>query len=72
MTLTASWQKVFSDNPKLGFFAQRDKFQDAIAAGQVTAPAKNMDQMHAVVTNSTVEFSGSRLRNTASHPDRFG
>ncbi len=24
------------------------------------------------VTDSTVEFSGSRLRNTAPHPDRFG
>jgi Family of unknown function (DUF6886) len=24
------------------------------------------------VVNSTVEFSGSRLRNTAPHPDRFG
>jgi hypothetical protein len=23
------------------------------------------------VTESTVEFSGSRLRNTAPHPDRF-
>src|SRR5690349_19705195 len=55
VTLTASWQKVFSDNPKLGFFAQRDKFNEAIAAGKVTAPAKNMDQMHSVVTNSTVD-----------------
>src|SRR3954449_5007577 len=55
VTLTASWKKVFSDNPKLGFFAQRDKFQDAIAQGQVTAPAKSMDDMHAVVTNSTVD-----------------
>src|SRR3954470_2736030 len=55
VTLTASWQKVFSDNPKLGFLAQRDKFNEAIAAGKVTAPAKNMDQMHAVVTNSTVD-----------------
>ncbi len=25
-----------------------------------------------LVTNSTVEFSGSRLRNSAPHPDRFG
>ena len=34
VTLTASYQKVFSDNPKLGFFAQRDKFQAALDAGR--------------------------------------
>jgi carbon starvation protein len=55
VTLTASYQKVFSDDPKLGFFAQRDKFQDAIDAGEVVAPAKSMDDMHTVVTNSTVD-----------------
>jgi carbon starvation protein len=55
VTLTASYQKVFSGDPKLGFFAQRDKFQDAIDAGDVVAPAKSMDDMHAVVTNSTVD-----------------
>jgi carbon starvation protein len=55
VTLTASFQKVFSDNPKLGFFSQRTKFADAIDAGKVLPPAKSMDQMHAVVTNSTVD-----------------
>jgi carbon starvation protein len=55
VTLTASWQKVFSGDPKLGFFAQRDKFADAIDAGKVLPPAKSMDDMHAVVTNSTVD-----------------
>jgi carbon starvation protein len=55
VTLTASYQKVFSGDPKLGFFAQRDKFQAAIDQGDVVAPAKSMDDMHAVVTNSTVD-----------------
>jgi carbon starvation protein len=55
VTLTASYQKVFSGDPKLGFFAQRDKFQDALDAGDVVAPAKSIDDMHAVVTNSTVD-----------------
>jgi len=55
VTLTASYQKVFSGDPKLGFFAQRDKFQDAIDAGEVVAPAQSMDDMHSVVTNSTVD-----------------
>jgi carbon starvation protein len=55
VTLTASWQKVFSSDPILGFFAQRDRFQEAIDRGEVLAPAKDMDDMHAVVTNSTVD-----------------
>ncbi|NBM15376.1 carbon starvation CstA family protein [Streptomyces sp. GC420] len=55
VTLTASWQKVFSDDVKLGFFAQREKYADGIDAGEVIAPAKNMDDMHTIVTNSTVD-----------------
>jgi carbon starvation protein len=55
VTLTASSYKVFSSNPKLGFFAQRDAFQDAIDANKVLPPAKSMDDMHTIVTNSTVD-----------------
>src|SRR6185437_7807949 len=55
VTLTASYQKVFSDNPKLGFFAQRDKFQAAIDQGQVLPPATSPDAMQKIVTNSTVD-----------------
>ena len=55
VTLTASYQKVFSDDPKLGFFAQRDRYQDALDQGEVLAPAKSIDDMQAIVTNSTVD-----------------
>lgn len=55
VTLTASYQKIFSSDPRLGFFAQRDRFATAIDEGKVLAPAKNMDQMNQVVTNSTVQ-----------------
>ncbi|CAL9467675.1 Peptide transporter CstA [Actinosynnema sp. ALI-1.44] len=55
VTLTASWQKVFSADPKLGFFAQREKYAAALENGQVLAPAKNADQMQSIITNSTVD-----------------
>ncbi|WP_445398669.1 carbon starvation CstA family protein [Streptomyces sp. LE64] len=55
VTFTASWQKVFSDDPRVGFFAQRERFADAIDAGEVLRPATSMDDMHTVVTNSTVD-----------------
>ncbi len=45
ITMTASYQKVFSDNPKIGYFTQRSTFQDAIDNGEVLAPATDRDQM---------------------------
>ena len=53
-TMTASWQKVFSGNAKIGYFEQRSVYQAALDKGNLLAPAKNMDQMHQIITNSTV------------------
>jgi carbon starvation protein len=55
VTLTASYQKVFSDKPTIGFFAQRQRYADALDQGKLLAPAKNTNDMHAIVTNSTVD-----------------
>ncbi|MFG1688689.1 carbon starvation CstA family protein [Nonomuraea sp. NPDC049269] len=55
VTLTASYEKVFSSDPTLGFFAQRTRFQGALDQGQVLAPAKTVDAMRQIVVNSTVD-----------------
>ncbi|MGD9482412.1 carbon starvation CstA family protein [Streptomyces sp. TRM70308] len=55
VTLTASWQKIFSGDPAVGFFTQRRIYQEAIERGEVLAPARDMADMHTVVTNSTVD-----------------
>ena len=57
VTLTASWQKVFSSDPRLGFLAQRERYSDALEAGELLPPAKNLDEMSTIVTNATVNAS---------------
>ncbi len=54
VTLTASYQKVFSDNPAIGYLAQADRYRTARDAGEVLAPATDAGQMSTVVFNSTV------------------
>ncbi|WP_420000524.1 carbon starvation CstA family protein [Streptomyces boninensis] len=53
VTLTASWQKVFSDDPRVGFFAQGDVAQKGIDSGELKGKA--LDDAHTVVTNTTVD-----------------
>ena len=53
VTMTASYQKVFSDVPTLGYFAQRARYADALAAGELLAPATDEAQMQQIITNST-------------------
>jgi carbon starvation protein len=54
-TLTAGWQKLFSSDAKLGFLAHARKFADALAAGTVSAPARSLDEMSAIVRNDRID-----------------
>ncbi len=54
-TLTAGWQKLFHDDPKIGFIANARKFADATARGEVIAPAKSMDDMQRIAFNNYID-----------------
>ncbi|SDE89497.1 carbon starvation protein [Blastococcus fimeti] len=54
VTMTASYQKVFSSDPRVGYFEQRQVYADARDAGEVLAPATDMSEMDQVVFNSTL------------------
>lgn len=53
-TLTAGWQKVFHADPRIGFLAHASRYSDALARGEVLAPAKGMGQMRQVIFNDYV------------------
>jgi len=53
-TLTAGWQKVFHESPTIGFLAHARSYGDALAAGQVLAPAKSIEDMQRIVFNDYV------------------
>ena len=54
-TLYASAQKVFSPNPRIGFFALARKFQTALDEGKIIAPAKDIATMKQVVFANNID-----------------
>ncbi len=54
VTTYAGFLKLFDSNPAVGFLAHAGKYQAAIDAGTVLAPAKDMEQMAQIVFNDYV------------------
>ena len=54
-TTTAGLQKVFSPDTNVGFVSHALKYGDAIAAGQLLAPAKSLGEMRRIVFNDYVD-----------------
>lgn len=58
VTMTASWQKIFSGDPKVGYWTQHFQYRDAKEAGKATfGAAKNPDQIDAVIRNTFIQGS---------------
>jgi len=60
VTLTASWQKIFSTDPAIGFFAQRAAAQQSMQAGKLNDTmaalgAASVDDARQILVNTTVD-----------------
>jgi carbon starvation protein len=60
VTLTASWQKIFSPDPAIGFFAQRAAAAESIESGKLSdtlkaLKAESIDDAHQILVNTTVD-----------------
>jgi carbon starvation protein len=60
VTLTASWQKIFSSDPAIGFFAQRAAAAQSIEAGKLNdvmlaLRAESLDDARQILVNTTVD-----------------
>lgn len=52
--MTAGWQKIFHENPKIGFLAQANRFSDALSRGELLAPAKTVAEMQTVILSNQI------------------
>ena len=54
--MTASWQKIFSGDPKVGYWTQHFQYSDAKDAGKTAfGAAKNVHQLDAVIRNTFIQ-----------------
>ena len=53
-TMTASWQKMFHPDPKIGFLSHAAKYLEALGRGEILAPARSEAQMRQVIFNDYV------------------
>ncbi|MGB8380574.1 MAG: carbon starvation CstA family protein [Dermatophilaceae bacterium] len=62
VTMTASWQKIFSSDPKIGYWSNHQAFVDARDAGKTSfGTATNAAQMDAVIRNTAIQTGLSIL-----------
>jgi carbon starvation protein len=62
VTLTASWQKIFSGDPAVGYWTQHSRYLAAKNAGKTTfGAAKNAHQLNDVIRNTFIQGTLSIL-----------
>ena len=56
ITVYGSWLKIFSPDPRIGYWANHMTYRRAIAAGKTSlGQAKTLDEMHTVVGNTAIQ-----------------
>ncbi|MFC9876929.1 carbon starvation CstA family protein [Nocardia salmonicida] len=55
VTMTASWQKIFSDDPKLGYWKQHSLCEAAKDAGKACLTAKTPEQVDIAIRNTFIQ-----------------
>lgn len=56
VTMTASWQKIFSGDPKVGYWTQHFQYRNAKDAGETAfGAAKNAGELDAVIRNTFIQ-----------------
>jgi carbon starvation protein len=60
-TMTAGLQKIFHPDPAIGFLSHANRFSDALAQGQVLAPAQNPAQMSQIIWNDRIDAALAAL-----------